>query len=132
MARAVETGATIQERDMKKWGELVARAWSDDALRTRLIGDTTNVLKEHGIHVPEAVTVRLLEDTPDTRYLVAPRDVRVEVVANTDAVRFLVLPLKPTSKIRDLGARDAGNVKGGAAATCNRCAISPCCRCAML
>jgi len=132
MARAVETSATIQERDMKKWGDLVARAWSDDALRTRLTSDTTNVLREHGIHVPEAVTVRLLEDTADTKHLVAPRDVRVEVVANTDAVRYLVLPLRPASKIRDLGARDAGNVKGGTSATCNRCAISPCCRCAIL
>jgi hypothetical protein len=57
------------------WQRLIARAWSDPALKARLLADPAAVLKENGVTVPAGVTVRVVEDT--------------------DAVLNLVLPVKP-------------------------------------
>ncbi len=58
------------------WQQVVARAWSDPALKARLLADPAAVLKAEGLSVPPGVTVKVTE--------------------NTEKVLNLVLPLKPT------------------------------------
>jgi len=56
----------------KMLGELISRAWSDEAFRARLLSDTMPVLKENGIAVPEGVTVKAVENTDTVFHLVIP------------------------------------------------------------
>ena len=58
--------------EMKAYGKLVARAWSDAAFKERLMSDTAAVFKENGIHVAPGVEVRVLENSSSTVHLVLP------------------------------------------------------------
>lgn len=51
---------------------LVARAWSDEEFKTRLMNDPAAVLEEHGIEAPLGVTLKVVEDTEDVCHLVLP------------------------------------------------------------
>jgi Nitrile hydratase, alpha chain len=75
----------------KQWGQVVAKAWADAAFKQRLLADPHAVLKEHGLEVP--------------------RGLQVKVVENTDSVRHLILPTKPSSD--ELSEEALGVVAGG-------------------
>jgi|GEM_PF-415632 len=65
--------ATLQQGSWQKaWGMLVARAWSDESFKQRLIDDPADVLREEGIEVPDDVELKVVEETDQTRYLVLP------------------------------------------------------------
>jgi len=79
----------------KQWGQFVAKVWTDDKLRARLLSDPKAVLQEHGLPIP-------------------PPDVQIKVVENTDQVVHLTLPAKPSKEElseEDL-ARAAGGIRG--------------------
>lgn len=80
----------MTEEQGKKMGELISKAWSDEAFKARLLSDTMVVLKENGIAVPQGVTVKAVE--------------------NTSNVFHLVIPPKPT---RELSNVELGKVAGG-------------------
>jgi hypothetical protein len=64
---------TVQKGNwQKQWGLLVAKVWSDDDLKRRLIEDPTTVLEEHGIEVPFGVELKIAEDTDQVWHLVVP------------------------------------------------------------
>jgi hypothetical protein len=54
------------------WGQIVARAWSDEEFKQRLIDDPRSVLAEHGIELPGGADLKILEDTDDMRHFVLP------------------------------------------------------------
>lgn len=56
----------------KQWGMLVARAWSDEALKQRLLENPRTVLAEHGIEVAYDMELRVVEDSDQVRHLVLP------------------------------------------------------------
>jgi hypothetical protein len=58
-----------------RWQQLVARAWSDPALKAKLLTDPAAALKEEGVNLPAGM--------------------KVNVVENTDTVLNLVMPVKP-------------------------------------
>ncbi len=65
--------ATAQQGNFQKqWGMLVARAWSDDALKQRLMEEPATVMREEGIEVPYDVEVQVLVDTERVRHLILP------------------------------------------------------------
>ncbi len=65
--------STVQQGSWEKaWGLLVARAWSDEGLKERLIADPAAVLRENGIEIPYDVELRVVEDGPRVRHLVLP------------------------------------------------------------
>ena len=65
--------ATAERVDWEKaWGRLVARAWSDDDLKQRLLADPAEVMRDFGIDVPEDVELKIVEDTPAVRHLILP------------------------------------------------------------
>jgi hypothetical protein len=55
----------------KAWGKVVAKAWSDEVFKKRLLSDPKAALKEHGIEVPVAKVV-VVENTPQTVYFILP------------------------------------------------------------
>ena len=77
----------------KAWGQIVAKAWQDEAFMRRLLADPAAVLGEHGVEVPSGV--------------------QVKVVANTDRVVYLTVPLRPTDLERGLSAEELARVVGG-------------------
>jgi hypothetical protein len=80
------------------WQQLVARAWSDPALKAKLLADPAAVLKAEGVGVPPGVTVKVVE--------------------NTDQVVHLVLPLRPAPA--DLSEEELRAVTSG------NCGVSNC------
>jgi hypothetical protein len=55
------------------WGQIVDRAWRDEAFRRRLLAQPAAVLAEHGLEVPPGLQVRVLEDTDQVIHLTLPR-----------------------------------------------------------
>jgi hypothetical protein len=61
-----------QQEQAKHWGQLVARAWSDETFKQRLLADPKAVLAEAGVPVPPNVTLQMHEATPTQIHLVLP------------------------------------------------------------
>lgn len=73
--------ATLQQGNWQKaWGMLVAKAWSDDVLKQRLVDNPAAVLEEHGIEVPPGVQLSVVEDTEDVYHLVLPASPSGELI----------------------------------------------------
>lgn len=52
--------------------EIIARAWSDDAFRTRLEEDPAAALAEAGLPAPEGKTLRVIREEPGTLQIPLP------------------------------------------------------------
>ena len=62
-----------QQDQAKRYGQLVAGAWADPALKQRLLASPAAVFAERGIDVPAGVEPRVVENTGLTTYFVLPR-----------------------------------------------------------
>ncbi len=51
---------------------MVERAWSDDAYKARLLEDSTAVMREAGIDIPDGITVKVVEDTANLVHIIMP------------------------------------------------------------
>jgi hypothetical protein len=60
------------EKYAKQWGQLVARAWSDEAFKARLLAEPGSVLAEHGVEIPAGLEIRAHESTPTLVHLTLP------------------------------------------------------------
>ncbi len=78
-----------REEQGKKMGQVIAKCWSDEAFKKKLLTDPAATLKAQGLEVPTGVSIKALE--------------------NTDKVFHLVIPAKPT----DLSDEDLDKVAGG-------------------
>jgi hypothetical protein len=56
----------------KAWSQIVAKAWSDEAFKARLLAEPAAVLKENGIPVPEGLVLRVVEDSATVGHLILP------------------------------------------------------------
>lgn len=56
----------------KKWWQLVAKAWTDPALKKRLLADPEAVLKENGLPVQAGARVTVHENSAQAIHLVLP------------------------------------------------------------
>jgi hypothetical protein len=56
----------------RTWGQVVARAWSDEGFKRRLLAEPGAVLREQGMDVPSGVEVRVVENTGRVAHLVLP------------------------------------------------------------
>lgn len=54
------------------WARVVAQAWADDSYKARLLADPAAVLREEGLQVPVGKTVRVVENSDASTYLVLP------------------------------------------------------------
>lgn len=71
---------TNEERE-KKIGQLIAKAWSDDGFKQKLLSNPAETLQAEGMDIPAGVELRAVE--------------------NTDKLMHLVLPAKPTGELSD-------------------------------
>jgi hypothetical protein len=62
-----------QQEEARQWSQVVARAWSDEAFKQRLMAEPSAVLREAGIEVPAGRQVRVVEDTEQVVHLVVPQ-----------------------------------------------------------
>lgn len=77
-----------------QWSQIVAKAWADETFKKRLLADPAGVLMGHGMIVPAGVEVRVVE--------------------NTDQVRYLTLPVRPTGETGGaLNEEELARVAGG-------------------
>jgi hypothetical protein len=61
-----------QDEQARAWGSVVARAWSDEAFKQRLLADPAAVLRENGVDVPAGTQVQVHEATSSVAHLVLP------------------------------------------------------------
>ncbi len=90
----MEFNEDMAQEYAKQYGQVVAKAWADDAFKARLLADPATVLQEEGIAVPEGVELRAVE--------------------NTDKVLYLALPPKPSEELSD---EQLNQVSGGSTAS---------------
>jgi len=84
-----------QDAQSKKMHQVIAKCWSDENFKTRLLANPAATLAAEGMPVPEGVSIKALE--------------------NTGEVLYLVIPVKPT----DLSDDDLDKVAGGATFSCD-------------
>jgi hypothetical protein len=75
---------------MKKWGQVVAKAWADDKFKARLLKDPAGVLKEHGLEAPKGTTLRAVENTAGVHHIILPAKPEGSVWSAQDAESFTV------------------------------------------
>ena len=51
----------------------IARAWTDDAYKAKLLSDPHAALKEVGITISDEIALKVVEEKDDTRFLVLPK-----------------------------------------------------------
>ena len=93
------------------WGQIVARAWCDEALMKRLRSGPRDVLAEHGMEVPDGVEVQVVEG----------EEVKME---DAGPVRHLTFPFSPPDELSD------EDLIGGPMAWCVVVACGRCAACA--
>src|SRR5439155_26137757 len=79
-----------RDEQQKKIGRIIAKAWSDETFKKRLLAEPAAALKAEGIALPEGVSVRAVE--------------------NTATMFHFVLPPKPTGELSD---QELETVAGG-------------------
>jgi len=57
----------------KKYAKLVAKTWSDEAFKERLLTDSRTALESEGISVPPGVDVKVVEQTDTQLFVVIPK-----------------------------------------------------------
>ena len=67
---AIEQGQ--MQESAKRYGQLVARAWSDETFKARLLAAPAPALAEQGIELPSGVEVRVHENTATLVHLTLP------------------------------------------------------------
>lgn len=69
-----------QDEQAKAYGCVVAKAWSDDAFKPRLLAEPATVLRENGIELPAGMQVQIHEATATQAHFVLP--VRPEALSD--------------------------------------------------
>jgi len=106
---------TDQQRfQEKQWGQIVAKAWADEAFKGRLLSDPQAVLREHGLEMAPGVRVIVHEDTEQVRNLVLPA---------TPAGELTEEELAPTAGTDSFSSFSGGC---GGCGDCNRCGRCGC------
>lgn len=50
----------------------IAQAWANPEFKKKLVNDPHAALAEHGVQVPEGMSIKVVENTDDTVHLVLP------------------------------------------------------------
>ncbi len=95
----------------KQWSLIVARAWADEAFKSRLMSNPKAVLREHGLEVAPEVEVKVLEDT--------------------DKSVHFTLPVNPSGELSEEELSPAAGADSGCGCGCgcHRCGGCHCHRC---
>lgn len=61
-----------EEQRRANYARVVARAWHDEAFKSRLKNDPRGALADHGVEVPAGATVKVVENSTETVHFVLP------------------------------------------------------------
>ena len=61
-----------QEEQGKKIGQVVAKCWSDEGFKRKLLADPAATLKAGGLEVPSGRSIKAVEDTDKVIHFVIP------------------------------------------------------------
>src|SRR5262245_51769340 len=67
-----EETAMLQPEFKRNFSLIIARAWSDDGFKRRLLENPNAILREFGIEVPPGVGVRVVDNTSNVVHVVLP------------------------------------------------------------
>ena len=81
------------EQLQQAWGKVVAKAWSDELFKKRLLADPAAVLKENGIEVHAEVAVKVIEDSGKVVHLILPERPSELSVEELEQVAGGVIPI---------------------------------------
>ncbi len=56
------------EEQVRNIHKVIAKAWTDDGFKVRLLSDPATLLKEEGVEIPPGVEVRIVEDTVNVQH----------------------------------------------------------------
>jgi len=73
-----------REQFQKSYGKIVAKAWTDEEFKRRLLSDGTTVLKESGLALPDEVEFKVVESTSSLIHLILPPKPDSEEVTAAD------------------------------------------------
>jgi len=73
------------EEEARKIEHIVAKAWIDEVFRYRLLSDPASMLRAEGVPIPRGVEVRILEDTDRVRHIVLPIKPSIEELTEEQA-----------------------------------------------
>jgi hypothetical protein len=59
-------------QQQQQWAQAVARAWSDEGFKKRLLTQPAAALKEVGVEVPAGLQLKVLENTDNLVHLILP------------------------------------------------------------
>ncbi|MBK1649843.1 NHLP leader peptide family RiPP precursor [Rhabdochromatium marinum] len=84
------------------YGAAIAKSWKDPAYKQRLLNDPNAVLKEEGLDIPAGVKVEVLEDTDQIKYVALPPDMHSDHPDKDKLYGFLGknFPLESGQEIR--------------------------------
>ncbi|MGH2588327.1 MAG: nitrile hydratase subunit alpha [Dehalococcoidia bacterium] len=66
-----ENSSTAVEQS-RRYGQMIARAWTEPAFKERLLAEPATVAREQGLEIPEGTSLRAIEIAPRETYLVLP------------------------------------------------------------
>jgi hypothetical protein len=87
-----------KEQQGKMIGQVIAKCWTDEGFKRKLLADPAATLKAEGVELPAGMSVKALE--------------------NTDKVFHLVIPAKPADLSKDLSDEELEEVVGGLLKSC--------------
>ena len=61
-----------QEERSRQMQQIIAKCWSDEAFKEKLVADPRATLAADGVEIPEGVKINVLSNTADTFHLVIP------------------------------------------------------------
>ena len=61
-----------QEERNRQMQQIIAKCWSDDSFKEKLVADPHATLAAEGVEIPEGVNINVLSNTADTINLVIP------------------------------------------------------------
>lgn len=56
----------------KRWIQIIRQIWDDPSYKDKLIQNPHQVLKDHGIEIPESVRITIHENSATERHFVLP------------------------------------------------------------
>lgn len=67
-----------KEEMQKSFSKIIAKAWTDDEFKVKLMSDPKAALKENGVDVPDGINLKIVEDTPTLTHLTLPERSRAK------------------------------------------------------
>ena len=67
-------------------GDLINKAWTDEAFRAQLIANPRETLESHGARIPEGVDVEVVADAPSKLHIVLPAAPEEGEISDSDLV----------------------------------------------